>query len=86
MPRWTVYMRPGCTLCEALMEDLALVLGPQIAATVQVIDISYDDGLERLYGARVPVLTADDEVVCAYYLDREAVARKLTIRKSTMDS
>ncbi len=73
MPHWTVYMRPGCTLCEALLADLALVLGPETSAAVQVVDISDDDDLERLYGARVPVVTADGEVVCAYYLDRDRV-------------
>lgn len=61
------------------MADLALVLGPSASAAVEVVDISDDDDLERLYGARVPVLTADGEVVCAYYLDRDKVAQKLTI-------
>ena len=66
-------MRPGCALCDALMSDLALVLGPAASAEVEVVDISDDDDLERLYGARVPVLTADGELVCAYYLDRDRV-------------
>jgi hypothetical protein len=70
-------VRPGCTLCEALMADLSLVLGPEVSARVEVVDISDDDGLERLYGAKVPVLTADGEVVCAYYLDRDRVAELL---------
>lgn len=70
-------MRPGCALCEALMADLELALGPTLAAGVQVIDISDDDELERRYGAKVPVLTADDEFVCAYYLDRDRVGAYL---------
>ena len=76
---WTVYVRPGCTLCEALIAELALVLDPAIAAKVAVVDISDDDDLERLYGARVPVLTVDGEVVCAYYLDRDAVLAQLSV-------
>ncbi len=71
-------MRPGCALCEALMGDLELALGPQAARQVEVIDVSDNDDLERLYGAKVPVLMADGAFVCAYYLDRDAVARKLT--------
>lgn len=78
MPRWTVYVRPGCALCEALLADLALVLGPVASADVAVVDISDDDDLERLYGARVPVLMADDDLVCAYYLDRDRVAAYLS--------
>ena len=77
MLRWTVYVRPGCALCEALIAELALVLDPATAAQVAVVDISDDDDLERQYGTRVPVLTANDAFVCAYYLDRDAVARKL---------
>jgi len=71
-------MRPGCALCEALMADLALVLGPEDAAKVEVIDISDDDDLERRYGAQVPVLTADGELVCAYYLDRDRIATHIS--------
>ena len=58
------------------MSELADLLGPASAA-VNVIDISDDDDLERVYGARVPVLTADGEFVCAYYLDRDRVAAYL---------
>ena len=37
---------------------------------VRVIDIGEDPALERKYGERIPVLTADGEFVCAYRLDR----------------
>ena len=77
MPRWTIYTRPGCTLCEAFMTELALVLGSAASADVQVIDISDNDDLERRYGSKVPVLTADDDFVCAYYVDHDRVAAYL---------
>jgi|HigsolmetaAR201D_1030396.scaffolds.fasta_scaffold00431_30 hypothetical protein len=77
MPRWRVYTRPGCTLCEAFISELAWLLGPTTAQQVEVVDISDDDDLERLYGARIPVLTADDEIVCTYHVDREAVLARL---------
>jgi hypothetical protein len=35
------------------------------------VDISGDAQLERKYGSRIPVLMADDELVCAYRLDRQ---------------
>lgn len=68
MPVWTLYSRPGCSLCEALMIDLAELLGPA-AAGVRVIDITDDPELERKYGTRIPVLLADGDFVCAYRLD-----------------
>lgn len=74
MPRWTVYTRPGCALCEAFLSDLAGVLGPAASATVSVVDIGNDDELERRYGGKIPVLTADDAFVCNYYLARDRLA------------
>ena len=71
MPQWTVYSRPDCSLCERLLEELAELLGPAAAAGVQVVDIDDQPELERKYGARIPVLTADGEFVCAYRLDAE---------------
>jgi hypothetical protein len=68
-----VYSRPECSLCQQLLEDLAQVLSPAEARQVQVVDISQDPALERKYGLRIPVLTADGEFVCAYRLDMERV-------------
>jgi hypothetical protein len=73
MPQWTVYSRADCSLCERMLDELAELLGPQAAAAVQVVDIDGQPELERRYGARIPVLTADDEFVCAYRLDAQRV-------------
>lgn len=73
MPQWTVYSRADCSLCERMLDELAQLLGPQAAAAVQVVDIDGQPELERRYGARIPVLTADDEFVCAYRLDPDRV-------------
>jgi len=73
MPVWTVYSRADCSLCERMLEEMAELLGPQAATAVQVVDIEGQPELERRYGARLPVLTADDEFVCAYRLDVERV-------------
>lgn len=73
MPRWTVYSRADCSLCESMLEQLAELLGPGAAAAVQVVDIGGEPELEHRYGTRIPVLTADGEFVCAYRLDAERV-------------
>jgi len=72
---WTVYHRPGCTLCEEMLADLADLLGPEEASRVQVVDISDDPELERRYRTRIPVLLADGDFVCDYRLDAERVIR-----------
>ena len=69
MPQWTVYSRADCSLCERMLEELAELLGPGAAAAVQVVDIEGQAELERRYGTRIPVLTADGEFVCASRLD-----------------
>ena len=77
MPRWTVYSRADCSLCERMLEELAELLGPQAAAAVEVVDIDGQPELERRYATRIPVLTADDEFVCAYRLEAQRVRAHL---------
>jgi hypothetical protein len=77
MPRWSVYTRPGCTLCESFILELAELLGPTEASKVMVFDITDDPDLERRYRTKIPVLTADDDFVCCYRLDRERVSAYL---------
>ena len=69
---WTVYTRPGCSLCDRLLEELAELLGGE-AANVSVVDISDNPELEAKYARRIPVLLADGDFVCAYSLDVERV-------------
>jgi hypothetical protein len=76
VPDWRVYSKPGCCLCEQMIEELAALLGPE-AVRAQVIDISGDPTLERKYGARIPVLIADGEFICAYRLDPGRVKQLL---------
>jgi glutathione S-transferase len=75
MVLWTVYHRPGCTLCEEMLAELAELLGPEESARVQVVDISDDADLERKYRTRIPVLMADGDFVCDYRLDADRVNR-----------
>jgi hypothetical protein len=77
MSEWTVFSRPGCGLCEEMLEELASVLPAAEAARVQVIDIDADPELTRKYRTRIPVLLVDGEFVCAYRLDRQRVAAHL---------
>lgn len=73
MPRWTIYSRAQCGLCDEMFAELAELIGADAAARVTVIDVDHDPSLQQKYGQRVPVLFADDEFVCAYRLDPERV-------------
>ena len=66
-----VYSRPGCHLCEQLLEDLMpLVRG---RAEIEVVNIDDDVELAREYGTRIPVLEFAGRFVCQYALDESAI-------------
>jgi hypothetical protein len=75
MVKLTLYSRPECHLCEALLADLMPLLGS--AASVETVDVDSSVALERRYGLRIPVLTAGDVEISGYPLDRERVQRFL---------
>ena len=75
MIKLTLYSRPECHLCEALLADLMPLLGS--AASVETVDVDSSVALERRYGLRIPVLTAGDVEISCYPLDRERVQRFL---------
>ena len=75
MRKLTLYSRPECHLCEALLADLVPLLGADVS--VEIVDVDSSVGLERRYGLRIPVLVAGETEVSGYPLDRERVRRYL---------
>ena len=68
-----VYSRRGCHLCD----DLLLELEPLCRgrANVSVRDVDTNPEWAELYGEAVPVLCVDNQEICRYHLDREAVLK-----------
>jgi hypothetical protein len=71
----TLYGRPECHLCEALLADLMPLL--RADDSVETVDVDSNVTLERRYGLRIPVLAAGDVELSSYPLDRERVRRYL---------
>ena len=70
-----VYVRSGCHLCDAMLEELRSSQQRQ-AFELEVIDILGRPELESRYGSRIPVLcTSGDEELCHYFLDDTALAQ-----------
>jgi hypothetical protein len=70
-----IYSRPGCHLCEQLLEDvLPLVRG---RLEVEIVNIDDDIELSREYGTRIPVLEYAGEFVCQYTLEDNAIRKIL---------
>ena len=78
LPSIRVYSRPGCHLCEELLEELLpLVRG---RAQVSVEDIDSRAEWAAAYGTRIPVVELDGDFICQYRLDAAAVERALERR------
>ncbi len=65
-----LYHRPGCHLCEQMLAALYVTYGDEIE--VSLVDVDSDPTLKERYGLRIPVLAAEDKVICEARLD-EAV-------------
>lgn len=72
----TLYVRPGCHLCE----DMAAALDELKAAwgfDFRIVDVDRDPALAARYGHLVPVLTQGADEICHYFLDPEALRQRL---------
>ena len=67
----TVYSRPGCHLCEELVEELLPLVRGQ--AEVSVVDIDTDRELQARYGVRIPVVVCGAEELSGFPLNRAAI-------------
>jgi len=68
-----VYSRPGCHLCEQLIEQLLPIAGRRIG--VEIVNIDERPEWQAAYGTRIPVVEYRGETVCQYMLDTDAVRR-----------
>ena len=75
-PRFTLYSRSYCHLCDDLLAALRKLVGDEI--TVNVIDIDLHTELVQRYDELVPVLIGcrdgqPEQQLCHYFLDENAV-------------
>jgi hypothetical protein len=66
-----VYSRPGCHLCELLIEELMPLIEGRLELEVRDIDTRPEWKLR--YGIRIPLVEYEGETVCQYHLDRAAI-------------
>jgi hypothetical protein len=75
-PELTVYSRPGCHLCEEMIEGLR-GLSREFSFTIAVVDVDRDPVLAARFDTEVPVLAHGARELCRYRLDVERVAEYL---------
>ncbi|MEO0573946.1 MAG: glutaredoxin family protein [Pseudomonadota bacterium] len=72
MKQLTLYSRPGCHLCENLLEGLLPMIRGQ--ASLEERNIDLDAQLRQQFDIRVPVLCAGDRVLCEAFLDAPKIS------------
>jgi Glutaredoxin-like domain (DUF836) len=75
-PVLILYVREACHLCEQFYVDFSLDFPSRVAGLVMQ-DVDTDPALAQAYGLRVPVLTADGQLVCEGRYDRARVGSAL---------
>ena len=78
--RFLLYSRPGCGLCEEMLEELA-ALPAAAQAGVDVLDVDADPAAKVRYGHKIPVLLFAGELVCHGRLDPEEVDKALAYHR-----
>jgi hypothetical protein len=78
--RFSLYSRPGCTLCEEMLSDLAALPAAR-GMPIDVIDVDLEPAARARYGHKVPVLLFAGELVCHGRLDPEEVDKTLRFRR-----
>jgi predicted thioredoxin/glutaredoxin len=78
--RFQLYSRPGCGLCEEMLEALSL-LPAAARAGVDVLDVDADPAAKVRYGHKIPVLLFAGELVCHGHLDPEEVHKALAYHR-----
>jgi Glutaredoxin-like domain (DUF836) len=76
----TLLGRPGCGLCEDLLEELQRLSTSVPLPPLRVLDVDEDPVLSRRHGLDIPVLLLDGVVVCRHRLDRQELLRLLRPR------
>lgn len=72
----TLYSKPDCHLCveaQAVLVKLHSELGFELAE----VDITSDEALHRAYFERIPVGMLGDEELFEFFVDEDALRRRL---------
>jgi hypothetical protein len=75
--RLTLFSRAYCHLCQDMLAALEALRG-ELSFEMDVLDVDANAVLEEKYDQLVPVLAADGEELCRYFLDEAKVREYLS--------
>jgi hypothetical protein len=65
------YSRPGCHLCELLVDELMPLIRGRL--DLEMVNIDDSPELTLKYGTLIPLVEYDGETVCNFHLDSAAI-------------
>lgn len=65
-----LYIRRGCHLCEAFIEEL-VAHHPRWLEQLRVVDVDDSPETASRFGELVPVMVRGDAIICTYFFDSE---------------
>jgi glutaredoxin len=77
LARVTLYHAEGCHLCERARKQL-VELRRELGFELEEVDVGDDPELEARYREWLPVVEVDGERAFVYYVQPDALRRKLT--------
>jgi glutaredoxin len=75
-PEVTVYVRPGCHLCDDALAVLERIRA-DAGFTLRTVDIEEDPALLRSYLERIPVIALDGHVLYEFHVDEADLRARL---------
>jgi hypothetical protein len=80
VPRFLLYTRPLCGLCEEMLAELQALPAVQPFG-IDVLDVDADPATRVRYGHKIPVLLFAGELVCHGRLDPDEVHKTLACHR-----
>jgi thioredoxin-like negative regulator of GroEL len=77
VPKLILYYRKSCHLCNDMWQHLRELQAERNFELVRV-DVDSQLELQQRFGSLIPVLLGDNQIICNYSLDPEALDRYLT--------
>ena len=71
MPTLTLYHRPNCHLCDAMLAEIRTLYADSLE--IQLVNVESDESLHERYWLKIPVLAAGEREICYGHLDRDSL-------------
>ena len=73
-----IYSKPDCHLCDEA-KNILVKMQRRHGFQLREVNIAGDPALLAEYGERIPLVYVNGHLVCKYFVDEKAVARRIAL-------